>query len=76
MEKKEHRYAVSVIDMLFQSPSRMDRNVEMFMAVERALIQAKCLTLPVVYIRPDVDKPTVAKVKDIVKRHQGTIVGK
>ncbi|XP_073999997.1 SWI/SNF- related protein mor isoform X2 [Rhodnius prolixus] len=58
----------------FQSPSRMDRNVEMFMAVERALIQAKCLTLPVVYIRPDVDKPTVAKVKDIVKRHQGTIV--
>ncbi|KAK9509493.1 hypothetical protein O3M35_006800 [Rhynocoris fuscipes] len=57
-----------------KSPSRMDRNVEMFMAVERALIQAKCLTLPVVYVRPDVEKPTAAKVKDIIKRHQGTIV--
>ncbi|CAB0011165.1 unnamed protein product [Nesidiocoris tenuis] len=56
------------------SPSRMDRNVEMFMAVEKALIQAKCLTLPAVYIRPDVDKPTAAKVKDAIKRHQGTVV--
>ncbi|KAL1122966.1 hypothetical protein AAG570_003290 [Ranatra chinensis] len=56
-----------------KSPSRMDRNVEMFMAVEKTLIQNKCLTLPVVYVRPDVEKATSAKVKDIVKRHQGSV---
>ena len=53
----------------------MDRNVEMFMAVEKALIQNKCLTLPIVYVRPDVEKNTSVKVKDIVKRHQGTVTG-
>jgi SWI/SNF related-matrix-associated actin-dependent regulator of chromatin subfamily C len=53
----------------------MDRNVEMFMSVEKALIQNKCLTLPVVYVRSDVEKNTAVKVKDIVKRHQGTVTG-
>ncbi|XP_054262815.1 SWI/SNF complex subunit SMARCC2 isoform X2 [Macrosteles quadrilineatus] len=57
----------------FQSPSRMDRNVEMFMNVEKALIQNKYFTLPVVYIRPDVDKANASRVKDIIKRHQGTV---
>lgn len=54
----------------------MDRNVEMMMAVEKALIQNKCLTLPIVFVRSDVDKQTAVKVKDIVKRHQGNITGK
>lgn len=53
----------------------MDRNVEMFMNVEKVLIQNKCLTMPVVYIRPEVDKGVISKVKDIIKRHQGTVCG-
>lgn len=61
---------------MFQSPSRMDRNVEMFMQVEKALIQAKCLTMPNVFIRPEVDKNLQGKIKDIIKRHQGTVTGK
>ncbi|KAK7586055.1 hypothetical protein V9T40_003931 [Parthenolecanium corni] len=51
----------------------MDRNIEMFMNVEKALIQNKCLVMPNVFIRPEVDKATKDNVKDIVKRHQGTI---
>ncbi|XP_046658694.1 SWI/SNF complex subunit SMARCC2 isoform X2 [Homalodisca vitripennis] len=57
----------------FQSPSRMDRNVEMFMNVEKALVQNKCLTMPIAYIRPDVDKANASRVRDIIKRHQGTV---
>ncbi|KAK6639223.1 hypothetical protein RUM43_007493 [Polyplax serrata] len=57
----------------FQSPSRMDRNVEMFMQVEKALIQAKCLTMPNVFVKPDVEKSLQSKIKDIIKRHQGTV---
>lgn len=53
------------------SPSRLDRNSEMFVAIERALIQNKCYTVPVVYARPEVDKSMVSKAKDVVKRHQG-----
>lgn len=53
----------------------MDRNVEMFMQVEKALIQAKCLTMPNIFIRPDVEKGLQSKIKDIIKRHQGTVTG-
>lgn len=53
----------------------MDRNVEMFMNVEKALVQNKCLIMPAVYIRSDVDKVNASRVKDIIKRHQGTVTG-
>ncbi|KAI5740617.1 hypothetical protein M8J76_005574 [Diaphorina citri] len=56
-----------------KSPSRMDRNVEMFMNVEKALIQNKCLVMPNVFIRSDVEKSVQSKVKEIIKRHQGTV---
>ncbi len=53
------------------SPSRMDRHIEMMTAVEKALIQAKCLVQPVVCIHSDVDKglvgtyrPTSSKESD------------
>ncbi|CAG5130901.1 unnamed protein product, partial [Candidula unifasciata] len=58
----------------FQSPSRMDRNIEMFLQAEKALIQSKHLVLPHIYIRPDVDKLLVPKLRDIIKRHQGVLV--
>uniref|UniRef100_T1J0Q5 SWI/SNF complex subunit SMARCC2 n=1 Tax=Strigamia maritima TaxID=126957 RepID=T1J0Q5_STRMM len=57
----------------FQSPSRMDRNVEMYMNIEKTLIQNKCRFLPNVYIMSDIDKQQALKLKDIIKRHQGTI---
>lgn len=58
-----------------QSPSRMDRSIEMFMNVEKALIHAKCLSMPVILLHPDVDKTVQNRIKDIIKRHQGTITG-
>lgn len=58
----------------FQSPSRMDRNVEMFMQIQKSLVQNKCMTLPQVYIDEDVDLKLASKLKDIVKRHQGNVV--
>ncbi|XP_014605204.1 PREDICTED: SWI/SNF complex subunit SMARCC2 isoform X2 [Polistes canadensis] len=57
-----------------KSGSRMDRIVEMLMAAERALTQNRCLTIPSVFVRADVDKPTATKVKEAVRRHQGTVV--
>jgi len=53
----------------------MDRSIEMFMNVEKALIHAKCLSMPVILLHPDVDKTVQNRVKDIIKRHQGTITG-
>ncbi|XP_046396705.1 SWI/SNF complex subunit SMARCC1 isoform X2 [Ischnura elegans] len=57
----------------FQSPSRMDRNVEMFMNVEKTLIANRCLVMPCVFIRPEVDKATAGRIRDVIKRHQGSI---
>lgn len=53
----------------------MDRSIEMFMNVEKALINAKCLSMPVILIQPDVDKTIQNRIKDIIKRHQGTLTG-
>uniref|UniRef100_A0A673CXW9 SWI/SNF related, matrix associated, actin dependent regulator of chromatin, subfamily c, member 2 n=1 Tax=Sphaeramia orbicularis TaxID=375764 RepID=A0A673CXW9_9TELE len=54
----------------FQNPSRMDRNVEMFMTIEKSLVQNNCLTRPVIYLSPDIEPKLLGKLKDIIKRHQ------
>nr|XP_006818226.1 PREDICTED: SWI/SNF complex subunit SMARCC2-like isoform X2 [Saccoglossus kowalevskii] len=54
----------------FQSPSRMDRNVEMFMNIERTLVQNKCLSMPIVFLRSEIDGKLLNRLKDIVTRHR------
>ncbi len=54
----------------------MDRNVEMFMQIEKTLVSNKCLTHPVVFLKADIDKILLTKLKDIIKRHQGSITEK
>ncbi|KAK7885959.1 hypothetical protein WMY93_025580 [Mugilogobius chulae] len=56
-----------------QNPSRMDRNVEMFLNVEKNLVQNNCLTRPNVFLSPDIEQKQASKLKDIIKRHQGSI---
>ena len=60
----------------FQNPSRMDRNVEMFMQIERTLVSNNCLGRMAVFLRPEIEKALAGKFKDIVKRHQGSLVEK
>ncbi|XP_053324033.1 SWI/SNF complex subunit SMARCC1 isoform X2 [Spea bombifrons] len=55
------------------NPSRMDRNVEMFMSIEKTLMQNNCLTRPTVYLVPEIDLKLANKLKDVVKRHQGSV---
>ncbi|XP_063308936.1 SWI/SNF complex subunit SMARCC1 isoform X2 [Pelobates fuscus] len=55
------------------NPSRMDRNVEMFMSIEKTLMQNNCLSRPTVYLTPEIDLKLANKLKDIVKRHQGAV---
>uniref|UniRef100_A0A672SHD8 SWI/SNF complex subunit SMARCC1-like n=1 Tax=Sinocyclocheilus grahami TaxID=75366 RepID=A0A672SHD8_SINGR len=52
-----------------QNPSRMDRNVEMFISVEKTLTQNN-LSRPVVYLSPALEQKQALKLKDIVVRHQ------
>ncbi|XP_077576237.1 SWI/SNF complex subunit SMARCC1-like isoform X2 [Stigmatopora nigra] len=56
-----------------QSPSRMDRNVEMFLNVEKNLVQNNCLTRPTVFLSPDLEAKQASKLKDAIKRLQGSI---
>ncbi|CAG9112898.1 unnamed protein product [Plutella xylostella] len=55
------------------NPSRKDLNVQMMMEIETALLQADAMKFPIVFIRPDVDKATANKVKDIIENHHGEI---
>ncbi|MEE6512630.1 hypothetical protein FKM82_019747, partial [Ascaphus truei] len=56
-----------------QNPSRMDRNVEMFMNIEKTVMQNNCVSRPTVYLVPEIELKLANKLKDIVKRHQGTV---
>lgn len=47
--------------------------MDMFSSIEKALVSSKCLILPIVYVRPEVDKPTQSKIKETIKKHQGSI---
>ncbi|NXF12342.1 SMRC2 protein, partial [Smithornis capensis] len=57
----------------FQNPSRMDRNVEMFMTIEKSLVQNNCLARPNIFLNQEIEPKLLGKLKDIVKRHQGTV---
>ncbi|XP_069509855.1 SWI/SNF complex subunit SMARCC2 isoform X2 [Ambystoma mexicanum] len=57
----------------FQNPSRMDRNVEMFMTIEKSLVQNNCLSRPNIYLHAEIEPKLLSKLKDIIKRHQGTL---
>ncbi|NXN64558.1 SMRC2 protein, partial [Himantopus himantopus] len=57
----------------FQNPSRMDRNVEMFMTIEKSLVQNNCLARPNIFLHQEIEPKLLSKLKDIIKRHQGTV---
>ncbi|XP_028823039.1 SWI/SNF complex subunit SMARCC2 isoform X1 [Denticeps clupeoides] len=57
----------------FQNPSRMDRNVEMFMTIEKSLVQNNCLSRPVIFLSSEIEPKLLGKLKDIIKRHQGSV---
>ncbi|XP_070840212.1 SWI/SNF complex subunit SMARCC1b [Chaetodon trifascialis] len=56
-----------------QNPSRTERNVEMFVTIERALIQNSCMSLPVVYLDPTLDEELASRLTAIITKHQGTL---
>uniref|UniRef100_A0A3Q1G2P0 SWI/SNF related BAF chromatin remodeling complex subunit C1b n=1 Tax=Acanthochromis polyacanthus TaxID=80966 RepID=A0A3Q1G2P0_9TELE len=56
-----------------QNPSRTERNVEMFGAIEKALIQNNCMSLPVVYLDPTLDQELASRLTGIITKHQGTL---
>ena len=60
----------------FQSPSKKDANVDLFREIEKVLVANKCWIKPKVLIHSDVDKDLKKELEDIVKRHDGSIVGK
>lgn len=56
-----------------KTASRKDPNIQMLEVIERALIESECFRLPIVYVRPDVDKQLAAKLRSIIDSHQGEI---
>ncbi|XP_053084304.1 SWI/SNF complex subunit SMARCC1b isoform X1 [Pangasianodon hypophthalmus] len=56
-----------------QNPSRVDRNIEMFVSVEKTLVQNNLLSRPVVYLSPELDQKQASKLKDIIMRHKGSV---
>ncbi|XP_053718249.1 SWI/SNF complex subunit SMARCC1b isoform X1 [Synchiropus splendidus] len=56
-----------------QNPSRTDKNVEMFGAIERALTQNNCLSLPLVFLDLSLDEEMASRLSGIIIKHQGSL---
>lgn len=56
-----------------QARKDKDPNSQLFVEIETALIEAECLRLPVVYIRPEVDEELRESIIEIISHHQGEI---
>ncbi|KAL0962034.1 hypothetical protein UPYG_G00334890 [Umbra pygmaea] len=56
-----------------QNSSRVEKNLEMFSAVETTLIHNSCLSRPVVFVDQDVDPNLNSQLADIVTEHQGSL---
>lgn len=57
-----------------QNTNRLDKVIEMFQAMEKILIQNKFYILPIIYIKPEVDKNVAAKLREIIRKRNGQIV--
>ncbi|KAF5270638.1 hypothetical protein FQA39_LY01376 [Lamprigera yunnana] len=57
-----------------KSPSRLDRFIELFQTMEKVLVQNKFYILPIIYVRPEIDKNLSTKLKEIVRKRNGQTV--
>ena len=53
----------------------MERHIELFAAIEKALVSAGQMVIPCVYVVSDVDKAERDKLKETVRAHGGTVAG-
>merc|ERR1712087_187189 len=51
----------------------MDRNVSIFIEIEKTLTANKFYVLPTIYLRSDLDKVLRDKLREMIKRHQGNL---
>ncbi|KAJ8923496.1 hypothetical protein NQ315_010074 [Exocentrus adspersus] len=72
--KSEHGWRRFELPSGKNASSKLERVFEMYQNMEKALIGMKMYTLPIVYIRPDIDKAVVIKLKDIIRRRGGQVV--
>ncbi|XP_013861090.1 SWI/SNF complex subunit SMARCC1b isoform X2 [Austrofundulus limnaeus] len=56
-----------------QNPSRTERNVEMFSAIEKTLLQNNIMPLPVVYLDSTVDPELFSRLTGIIIKHKGAV---
>ena len=47
--------------------------MEMFMQIEKSLVSNKCYIPPCIFLKTNLEKPLLQRLKDIIKRHQGNL---
>ena len=59
----------------FNSPARIDRGMELFIAIHRDLAQSRAWEPPRLFFDSSVSRQTVQQLTEIVKRHQVRVGG-
>lgn len=52
----------------------MEKFLEMFQIIERVLVQNKFYILPIIHIRPELEKHYSVKLREIIRRRGGQVV--
>ncbi|XP_018334156.1 SWI/SNF complex subunit SMARCC2 isoform X2 [Agrilus planipennis] len=72
--KFKHEQGWRKFDFQSGKTAKNDKLIEMFQAMEKALIQNKFHSYPLIYIRSEVDKSVASKLKEIIRKRSGQVV--
>lgn len=56
-----------------KATAKKDPNIQMLMEIESCLIDAEIFRLPIIFIRPEVDRALASKIREIITNHQAEI---
>lgn len=62
-----------IILIKFQANAKRDPNTQMMMEIESSLVDAEIFRPPVIFIRPEVDRALVSKIREIITTHQAEV---
>lgn len=60
--------------IIFQHPGRLEKYIELFQTLEKMLIHNKFYILPIIYIKPEIDRIFAVRLREIVRRRNAHVI--
>lgn len=73
---KENAFVFFLRKKLDLSTHNRNEVIKLFQYIQKSLIERNVLTLPICYLRPEIEKRLQTQLKQIIERNNGTVAEK